>query len=270
MIEYVPLNNGLRFPALALGTYKLENMESAVKDAIYAGYRAFDSASFYGNEAQLAYAIAASGEPREELLVTDKLWRDQLEYDQALRAFDESEEKLGKIDIMLIHWPCGQRFLPAWKALERIYDEKRVKAIGVSNFKAHHLETLANHGNVKPALNQVEAHLAFLDEETLAYCRKKEIQACAWSPLMRASSLPAAGENLLPSLSATYGKSPAQIALRYLWQKGFCLTVKASGKAHLEENADIFDFELAAEDMRSLEKLQHPRGRRGDDPDDVL
>ena len=175
MIEYTPLNNGLRFPVVSLGTYQLENLTDAVAKAIDAGYRAFDSAAFYENEAELAYAIAASGEPREELLVTSKIWRDNLEYDQALRSFEESRTNLGSIDIMLIHWPCGERFLPAWKALERLYEEKQVKAIGVSNFALHHLQKLANHGNVKPVINQVEAHLHFFDKEALAYCKEHDI-----------------------------------------------------------------------------------------------
>lgn len=270
MIEYISLNNGLRFPGLSLGTFRLENLEDAVSAAIDAGYRAFDSAAFYGNEAALAYAIAASGEPREELLVTSKIWRDHLEYDQALRSFEESSRKLGKIDIMLIHWPCGERFLPAWKALERLYEEKQVTAIGVSNFTLRHLEKLANHANVKPVINQVEAHLHFFDKEALAYCKAHDIQPCAWSPLMRARDLLPQQQTTLSQLSKKYNKSGSQIALRYLYQKGFCLLPKSGSPAHLQENAEIFDFSLEAADMRELEKWQHPGGRYGDDPDLVL
>lgn len=270
MIEYVSLNNGLRFPTLSLGTYKLENMTDAVSHAIDEGYRAFDTAAFYKNEEQLAYAIAASGEPREELLITSKIWRDQLEYDQTLRSFEASEQKLGKVDIMLIHWPCGERFLPAWKALERIYEEKRIKAIGVSNFRVHHLETLANHANVKPVINQIEAHLGYFDDVVLKYCREKDIQACAWSPLKHNRSLTAEGMALLESLAVKYGKSSSQVALRYLWQKGFCLLPKASSPQHLAQNANIFDFALNAQDMHELKRLQRSKNRSGEDPDEIL
>ncbi len=265
-MEYISLWNGIRLPAVALGTYASseEELDRAVSTAIDCGYRSFDSAAFYGNEAALRHAILVSGEPDEELFTTTKVWIDSLEYDQTLASFDESEKKLGKIDMLLVHWPAGTKFLSAWKALERIYEEKRVKAIGVSNFLPHHLETLGKHAHIKPMVNQIQAHVFYMDWETISYCQEREIAVEAWSPLARMKNV--AESELLGELAKKYSKTPAQIALRYLVQHGLRILPKSVRPERIQQNIELFDIELDSDDMHRLKKLSRPENRFGDDP----
>ena len=265
-MEYMSLWNGQRLPAVALGTYKSQGEEllRAVQAAVDSGYRSFDSAALYDNEADLCRAIHASGEPRQELFVTSKVWIDHLEYDAALASFEESEKKLERIDMLLIHWPAGEKFLPAWKALERIYEEKRVKAIGVSNFLPHHLELLAQHAHVKPMVNQIEAHVFYMDWDTIARCQTQDVLVEAWSPLGRMRRV--AQDPTIAQVAQAHQKTPAQVALRYLIQHGLRVLPKSVTPERIRENIALFDFALSAEEMRQLKKLSHPSGRKGDDP----
>lgn len=265
-MEYGALWNGIQLPMMALGTYKMsgEALNAAVAAAISSGYRSFDTAAFYQNEADLAYAIAASGEPREELFVTSKVWIDRMSYDETLRSFDESEEKLGKIDMMLVHWPCGKKFLDTWKALERIYDEKRVRAIGVANFLPSHIELLMNHCNVLPAVNQIEESVFYMDQETIAICEKHKIIIEAWRPLL--GKIGVNDDPTLTDVAQKHGVTNAQVALRFLTQNHLRVLVKSENPQRIQENIDSFTFDLTDEDMNALKKLSHKSNRVGDDP----
>ena len=183
-----------------------------------------------------------------------------------LRAFEESEKKLGKIDIYLLHWPARE-FLSRWKALEDLYVAGRVRAIGVSNFKKHHLEELEKHSKVRPMINQIEAHGYFMDEETVAYCREKGIALQAWRPLMRTGNMLENAD--IQKIGQKYGKSAAQVALRYLIQRGFTVIPKSVHLERMRENIDIFDFALTEEEMCFMRTLNTGKRTAGD-PDTFI
>jgi len=204
------LNNGVKMPWLGLGVYKSKEggeVEHAVKTALKIGYRSIDTASLYENERGVGQAIKESGIPREEIFVTTKVWNDQQGYDSTLRAFEESREKLGLdyIDLYLIHWPVPGKFKETWKALEKLYRDGLVRAIGVSNFQVHHLHDLLNDCEIKPAVNQVEFHPYLTQKELLAFCKENNIQMEAWAPLMRGKVFQ---EPVIQEIAAKYGKNP--------------------------------------------------------------
>ncbi|MGD8610400.1 MAG: aldo/keto reductase, partial [Desulfobacterales bacterium] len=185
-----PLANGVKMPYLGIGTYLIDDDDEAARvvgDALVAGYRLIDTAAFYGNEKGVGRAIQASGVPREDIFITSKVWNTDHGFDSTLRAFDASLQRLqtDTLDLYLIHWPGRSRYKDTWKALERLYDEKRVRAIGVSNFLRHHLEDLTAGTAVTPMVNQVEFHPCLLQPELLDFCRQHDIQPQAWGPLMR-------------------------------------------------------------------------------------
>lgn len=257
MSDKICLNNDVYIPRIALGTYQStgSELETAISCAIEAGYTSFDCAAFYENEADLAAALEKYGKKREDYFVTTKLWPENHGYDQALRAFDESEKKLGQIDMYLIHWPCGERFLPSWKAFERIYEEKRVKAIGVSNFLPNHIELLSQRANIAPAVNQIEAHPYNMDWDTIELCKNNNIAVEAWRPLMKGNS-----ELLLDpdiaAIAAEYDKSAAQIIIRFLMQSGLRVLAKSVTPSRIKENIDVFDFAISDLHMEKLRTLQ--------------
>ena len=194
LTESVTLHNGVKMPLLGLGVWKVSEggeVEQAVEAAIRQGYRSIDTAKVYENESGVAKGIAASQVPREELFITTKLWNTDQGYDSTLRAFEESLERLqvDYVDLYLIHWPVADKFPDTWRAFEKIYEEGRAKAIGVSNFQVHHLETLSKTANVAPMVNQVEFHPYLTQKELRAYCQKHQIQLEAWSPLMQGNFL---------------------------------------------------------------------------------
>jgi methylglyoxal/glyoxal reductase len=266
--DTVKLANGVEMPRLGLGVWKAkdgEEVQNAVKAAIQTGYRLIDTAAVYKNEEGVGKAIKESGVSREDLFITTKVWNDDQGYESTLQAFEESRKKLGLeyIDLYLIHWPVKGKYKETWKALEKLYEDGLVKAIGVSNFQVHHLKDLLADAKVKPVVNQVEFHPYLTQKELLAYCNEENIQLEAWSPLMQGEVVRV---DVIKELAEKYGKTPAQIVLRWDLQHGV-VTIPKSVKEHrIRENADVFDFELSQEDMDKLDAL-NKNHRFGPDPD---
>ncbi len=271
VIPMVTLNNGVEIPQVGLGVFQTKEgaeVERAVDAALEAGYRLVDTAAIYGNEVGVGKAIKASGLPREAIFITTKLWNANHAYEDALRACDESLEKLDceYIDLYLIHWPLPMegKFTPAWKALEKLYDSKRVRAIGVSNFKPHHLEEVLKGAAMVPAVNQIELHPLFQQKATRAYCVEHGIAVESYSPLMQAGE--ALEHPVIANLAQKYGKSPAQVILRWHVQSGFIVIPKSVKPERIRENIALFDFELSENDMREIEGMDREQ-RIGADPD---
>ncbi|TMW72101.1 aldo/keto reductase [Alteribacter natronophilus] len=264
----ITLNNGITIPRLGLGVYKAEDgsqVISAIHEAVKAGYRLIDTAAVYENEQGVGEAVRTADISREELFVTTKVWNDRQGYEETLAAFEESREKLGLdvIDLYLVHWPVTGKFKDTWRALEKLYKEGSVRAIGVSNFNIHHLETLLEDAEVVPAVNQMEFHPLLTLPELHAYCREKGIQLQAWSPLTRGRIF---NDPLIQELSVKYGRSPAQIILRWDVQKEVVTIPKSVTPERIRENAQIFDFELNAGDMERIDAMNRHH-RFSQDPD---
>lgn len=271
VIPMVRLNNGVEIPQVGLGVFQTKEgaeVERAVRVALEEGYRLIDTAAVYGNEVGVGKAIKASGVPREEIFITTKLWNANHAYKDALRAFDESMNKLdcGYIDLYLIHWPLPMegKFTEAWKALEKIYESERARAIGVSNFKPHHLEELLKGAKTTPAVNQIELHPLFQQKETRVYCAEHNIIVESYSPLMRAGE--ALEHPIIADMAQRYGKTPAQVILRWHMQSDFIVIPKSAKPERIRENIDLFDFELSESDMREIEGMDREQ-RIGADPD---
>lgn len=257
-------------PWLGFGTYLAKGNEvyEAVKVALQTGYRSIDTAKVYGNEQEVGKAIAESGIPRNELFVTTKVWNDDQGYDSTLRAFEDSRKRLGLniIDLYLIHWPGKDKYKDTWRALERLYDEGSIRAIGVSNFHVHHLKELANASNTVPAVNQVEFHPRLIQQELQDYCGEQGIQLEAWSPLMQGKLTE---DTTLLGIAQKYGKSPAQIILRWDIQNEVVTIPKSITPSRIRENAEIFDFELSQEELKQIDALNQNK-RVGTNPDKLI
>ncbi|GGH82660.1 diketogulonate reductase-like aldo/keto reductase [Pullulanibacillus pueri] len=268
--DYTALNNGVRMPWLGLGVFQVEDGDEvihSVQSALEAGYRAIDTAAGYQNETGVGTAIKQSGIPREELFITTKLANRDQGYESTLQAFETSRRKLDLdyIDLYLIHWPGKDKFVETWKAFEKLHKEGYIRAIGVSNFKIHHLETLKQNSDTIPAVNQVEFHPLLNQQKLLQYCKDEGIQLEAWSPIMKGNlDLPEITE-----LASKYGKTPAQIVLRWDIQHGIVTIPKSVHKERIIENANIFDFTLSEEDMRLIDQMNQDY-RFGPDPDENL
>jgi methylglyoxal/glyoxal reductase len=265
----VVLNNGVKMPWLGLGTYKMEegcSVTDAVKAAIEAGYCHIDTASYYNNESGVGDAIKESGKPREEIFLASKVWNTDQGYEKTLKAFEASIKKLGTdyLDLYLMHWPTPL-LNDTWKAMEKLYREGYIRAIGVSNFTAEHLKSLMVAAEVMPMVNQVEFHPRLLQNELREFCRESSIQMEAWSPLMRGRIF---GIPLLEELAKKYKKTVSQIVLRWDLQMGVVTIPKSTNPARIRENAAIFDFEISIEDMARIRQLD--KGERvGTEPDKV-
>lgn len=269
----VTLNNGLEMPLVGYGVFRVpdgDDLAEAVKTAIAKGYRSIDTAQVYRNEESVGRgiraAIAEGLVSRDELFVTSKVWNDGLSYEETLAAYDSSLEKLGLdyLDLYLIHWPgLDTNYIEAYKALEKIYQDKRVRSIGVSNFHVHHLEHLLKETTVIPVINQIEFHPHLTQEEVRAYCKEHGIQVEAWSPLMNGSLLE---EELIQQLATKYSKTPAQIVLRYDVQHGVVTIPKTMTPARMTENLQVFDFALTDEEMAQLDAMNDGL-RCGPDPE---
>jgi methylglyoxal/glyoxal reductase len=262
------LHNGVKMPWVGLGVFKVnegEEVVQSVKAAIKNGYISIDTAAIYKNEEGVGQAIKESGIPREELFITTKLWNAEQGYESTLEAFETSLNKLGLdyLDLYLIHWPGKNKYKETWKAFEKLYKEGRVRAIGVSNFQVHHLEDLISSAEIKPMVNQVEFHPHLTQKELLSYCKKEGIQLEAWSPLKQGQLL---NEPVLEDLAHKYNKSVAQVILRWDLQHGVVTIPKSIKEHRIIENADIFDFELSAEDMEKIDGLNQD-SRAGSHPD---
>ncbi|HWO77325.1 MAG TPA: aldo/keto reductase [Bacillus sp. (in: firmicutes)] len=266
------LHNGVKMPLLGIGVFKVEQgpeLVEAVKFAIKHGYRSIDTAAIYENEEGVGQAIrkglSEAGIIREDLLVTSKVWNSDLGYESTIQAYETSLKKLGLdyLDLYLIHWPVKAKYKEAWRALETLYKEGKVKAIGVSNFQIHHLEDLMKDAEIKPMVNQVEYHPRLTQKEVHSFCQENGIQLEAWSPLMQGQLL---DHPVLKEIANTYNKTIAQIIIRWDLQNGV-VTIPKSTKAHrIVENASVFDFELTKEDMMRIDQLNQNL-RVGPDPD---
>ncbi|MHA1978652.1 MAG: aldo/keto reductase [Candidatus Hodarchaeales archaeon] len=252
----VRLNNGIEMPYLGLGVYQIRpgEAERVFRWAIDIGYRLFDTASLYGNEKEVGAAVSLSTINRNEFFITSKLWNSDHGYQKAISAFDKSMDKfnLDYIDLYLIHWPVTTLRLESWAALESLLETGRVKSIGVSNFMVNHLEELLDNCSVIPSVNQIEFHPWLYNETLLEYCKQKKIQLQAYSPLTKGRYL---GEETLNWIGEKYKKSPAQILIRWCLEHQISTIPKSANKQHLHENADVFNFSLAEEDMEKLNLL---------------
>ncbi|HEY2491744.1 MAG TPA: aldo/keto reductase [Paenibacillus sp.] len=266
------LHNGVKMPWFGLGVFQVEEgpeLENAVKTAIKNGYRSIDTAAIYGNEEGVGQGIRQgmneAGISREELFVTSKVWNADLGYESTIAAYETSLRKLGLeyLDLYLIHWPVEGKFKEAWRALETLYKEGRVKAIGVSNFLVHQLEELMKDAKIKPMVDQVEHHPRLTQKELQAFCKENGIQFEAWSPLMQGQLL---DNPELKEIAEKYEKSIAQVILRWDLQNGVVTIPKSTKEHRIIENASVFDFVLTKEDMEQIDGLnQHLRV--GPDPD---
>jgi 2,5-diketo-D-gluconate reductase A len=269
-VPVISLNNGTRLPQLGFGVFRVGDAEAvgAVGTALQAGYRSIDSAAGYENERGVGEAIARSGLPRGEVFVTTKLTNHAHGFDRALRAFDGSLELLGLdyVDLYLIHWPRPHHdlYVETWRALEKIYAEGRAKAIGVSNFQIPHLQRLLDETDIVPAVNQIELHPYLTQPELRAFHAERGIVTEAWSPLAKGGRLLA--DPVVTTIAEKYAHTPAQIVLRWHIQLGNMVIPKSVTASRISENIDVFDFELAPDDVDAIADLNAGH-RTGPDPD---
>ncbi|MFJ6635150.1 aldo/keto reductase [Streptomyces sp. NPDC091376] len=268
-VPSITLNNGVSMPQLGYGVWQVPDDEAAkaVGTALEAGYRSIDTAAIYENEKGTGQAVAASGIPREELFLTTKLWNSEQGYDSTLRAFDASLTRLGLdyVDLYLIHWPLPAKdaFVDTYKAFETILADGRAKAIGVSNFLPAHLERLLGETSVAPAVNQIELHPQLQQAESRAFHAKHGIATEAWSPLGQGRGL--LEVPTIVAIAQKHGKTPAQAVLRWHLQLGNVVIPKSVTPSRIQENIDVFDFELDADDLAAFGALDEGR-RLGPDP----
>ena len=255
-------------PYFGLGVYLSKDgseVINAVKEALNHGYRHIDTAAIYNNEEGLGKGVQESNVDRKDIFLVSKVWNTDQGYDATLKAFDASLERLGTdyLDLYLIHWPKGELSKETWKALEKLYKEKRVRAIGVSNFLQHHLEDLLTSAEIVPMVNQMEFHPYLVQQDLIDFCKSKEIQYEAWSPLMQGNIFDL---DIMKNLASKYNKTIAQVVLRWDLQKGVVTIPKSSKKERIIANSDLFDFELSEEDVQLLDGLDNGK-RFGPDPD---
>ncbi|WP_405112716.1 aldo/keto reductase [Paenibacillus sp. FSL K6-1217] len=262
------LANGVEMPWFGLGVFKVQEGQEvidSVKAAIKAGYRSIDTASVYGNEEGVGQAIRESGIAREELFITTKVWNTEQGYDSTLAAFDQSLSKLGLdyADLYLVHWPIRAKYKDTWRALEKLYADGKVRAIGVSNFQIDHLEDLLTVAKVKPMVNQVELHPLLNQLELREYCKAQGIQIEAWAPLAQGHLL---DNEVLADIATRHNKTLPQVILRWDLQNGIVTIPKSVKEERIIANADIFDFELSEEEIRRINGLNRDQ-RFGSHPD---
>ena len=275
MNKIYTLTNGIQMPAVGFGTYKAADGKSAdiIKKAIESGYRYFDTASFYGTETYLAEAIRQSGLPREDFFIASKLWKTEMGYENAKAAFRRTLDNLDTdyLDLYLIHWPLPEPGYENWKeldretwrALEELYAEGKIRAIGLSNFLPHHAENILAECTVRPAVDQIEYHPGYSQEAAVQYCKENGILVQAWSPIGRSRILK---DPLVCELAAKYRVSPAQICLKFAVQRGIVPLPKSSSPERMKQNMDLFSFEMDQEDIWRLATMPQS-GWSGEHPD---
>lgn len=276
-MENIKLNNGILMPGIGFGTWKIKDYNQVidvVKNAIEVGYRHIDTASVYGNEEAIGIALKESCIPREDIFVTTKLWNSVRGYNETICAFNESLKKLQLeyIDLYLIHWPSPLEFrdcyqeknIETYQALEKLYSQGKIKAIGVSNFLKHHIEELKNFVSIPIAVNQIEFHPYYYDQETIEYCKQNDIIIEAYSPLGRGEILK---DNTIADIAKKYNKSPAQICIRYAIDNQIVPLPKTISKQRMIENLNVFDFNLMKEDIDEIRNLSKDDKKIGSNPD---
>jgi 2,5-diketo-D-gluconate reductase A len=269
-VPTITLNNGVEIPQLGFGVFQIkpEDTRQATLDALEVGYRHIDTAEMYGNEKEVGQAVRDSGIDRGEVFVTSKLNNGFHARDAALTAFDQSLADLGfdYLDLFLVHWPLpgiDVDYVETWKAMEEIYRSGRAKAVGVSNFKEHHLRRLFAETEVRPAVNQVEIHPYLAQDDLRAFDAEHEIATEAWSPIAQGKVL---DDPVIVRVAERVGRTPAQVTLRWHVQRGDIVFPKSVTRSRVEENFALFDFELSEDDMREITALDRNE-RTGPDPD---
>ncbi|MCG3401837.1 aldo/keto reductase [Staphylococcus massiliensis] len=266
------LNNGKHIPKVGLGVYKIteEDMYDSIKSALEAGYRLFDTAFMYDNEKELGQALKDLGVQRDEVFITTKIWNDYQGYDSTLTYFNKSLDNLGMdyVDLILVHWPCEKngKYIETYKALEHLCGEGKAKSIGVANFKPHHIDKLIEQTEIIPQVNQIECHPYFNQQETQDYCDQNDIAVQAWMPIMRNRGL--LDDEVIVELAEKYGKTPAQVVLRWHIEHGRLVIPKSKTKERIEENINIFNFSLEEADIERIDNLNKDI-RQGKDPDKI-
>lgn len=264
------LNDGATMPQLGLGVYKVDADETVrvIHDGLEVGYRLIDTATMYGNEAEVGRAVTTSGVAREDIFVTTKLWLDDLGYNNTRDACRRSLDTLGVdyLDLYLIHWPAPQRdlYTQSWAAMEDLRDEGYVRSIGVCNFHTHHLERIFSMARYLPTVNQVEIHPWLTQEPLIDFHQRHNIVSQAWSPLARGHIL---DEPTLVGIAESIGKSVSQVIIRWHLQRGYSVIPKSTHKKRMAENADVFDFTLEENHMAAITALNRDY-RTGVDPED--
>lgn len=264
------LNNGVQMPMLGLGVWQANDgseVEKAVGCAIDVGYKSIDTAAIYGNETGVGNAVKNSNVNRSELFITSKLWNSDQGYEKTLKAFDVSMKKLqlDYLDLYLIHWYKKETFQESWKALEKLYTEGRIKAIGVSNFLVHHLEELLENAEIVPAVNQIELQPYLTQPKLIDFCKKNKIQVEAWSPLMQGNIFDVVE---IKNLAMKYNKTEVQIVLRWNLQSGIVTIPKSVNEQRIIANSKIYDFEISENDIDLINSLDKYY-RFGPDPDNI-
>lgn len=264
------LHNGVEMPRFGLGVFKMTDKQAAVEAmlaAIKAGYPAIDTAAIYDNEREVGEAVRASGAKREDLFITSKVWNTDQGYDNTLRAFEASLERLGfdYLDLYLTHWAMPDTYEETYRAIQRLYDEKLVRSIGVSNHQQHHLEKILATAHTKPMVNQIELHPQLTQEPLRQFCADNEIAVTSWSPLARGRLL---DNPVLAKIGENYGKSIAQVIIRWHLQHDLIVIPKSIQPERILENADVFNFALTAEEMSMIDGLNQD-WRTGTHPDEI-
>ena len=272
------LHNGYKIPCVGFGTWQTPDGETAVqavKSAIKNGYRHIDTAAVYQNEVGVGQGIIASGVDRKELFVTSKVWNTERGYEKTIAAFHQtlSDLQLDYLDLYLIHWPAiakqydnwEQLNAETWRAMEDLYKAGKIKAIGVSNFLPHHLESLLERCNITPMVNQIEFHPGYMQKETVDYCQQHQILVEAWSPLGNGKLL---SNPLLQEIAQKYDKSVAQLCIRWVLQHDLLPLPKSITPERIQQNADVFNFDISAEDMNKIDSMAYCGGS-GLNPDDI-
>ncbi|WP_153733631.1 aldo/keto reductase [Sporosarcina obsidiansis] len=262
------LSNGVQMPQFGLGTYKMTDPEEtlrAVEKAISLGYRAIDTASIYQNEREVGEAIRNSGVPREELFITSKVWNDEQGYDETLRAFERSLTALDMnyLDLYLTHWPVSASYVDTYRAIERLYDEKLIRATGVSNHHEHHLQELFAIANIRPMVNQVELHPLLTQQPLREFCHEHQIAVTSWSPLARGKLLQ---DPTLSAIASQHDKTVAQVIVRWHIQHDLIVIPKSVTIERIKENGEVSDFALSSSEMAMIDALNRDE-RTGTDPD---
>lgn len=267
--KFITLNDGMKIPTIGFGTWRVGDAEApeVIDQALGAGYRLIDTASMYSNEAGIGKGIKESALSREEIFLTTKVWNSDHGYDATLRAMDKSliNLKTPYVDLYLIHWPGvnSEKYIPTWKALERLRREGIARSIGVCNFTIAHIEKLISETGIIPTINQIELHPYFQQKELREFHEKHKIITEAWSPLARGNLF---ASEVIVELSKKYNKTPAQIVLRWHYENGIIAIPKSSSPARMIENLDIFNFHFESADLLKLSALDDEHGRTGANP----
>ncbi|WP_309545087.1 MULTISPECIES: aldo/keto reductase [unclassified Arenibacter] len=261
------LHNGVEMPYFGLGVYLSKDgkeVVNVVKWALQDGYRHIDTASVYMNEEGVGQGIKESAVDRKDIFVVSKVWNSDQGYESTIKSYEASLKRLNLdyLDLYLVHWPVKGKYRETWRAMEYLYKHKGVRAIGVSNFMQHHLEDLISSSEIVPMVNQMEFHPYLVQQDLIDFCNKNTIQYEAWSPLMQGHIFEL---DMMKEMAAKYNKTIAQIVLRWDLQKGVVTIPKSAKKERIRANANIFDFELAAGDVKKLEQLDCGK-RFGPDP----